>query len=96
MCSIKSKAYSKDIRWKMIHHIGVSLCVILYKTIAENLNMNPSTVCRTVRLFRKLVQLKHSRVPQKYYYKRLSARDKIVLLEAVLETPNDLRLTVRT
>ena len=47
MCSIdisKSKAYSKDIRWRrrMIHQrcdLG-----LFYKTIAENLNVDPSTV----------------------------------------------------
>ena len=52
MCSIeksKSKAYSKDIRWRMIHQrcdLGLS-----YKTIAENFNVNPSTVFKTVGLF---------------------------------------------
>ena len=44
-----SKAYSKDIQWRMIHQrcsLGIT-----YAQIATNLNIDPSTVCRTVQLF---------------------------------------------
>ncbi len=82
----RSKAYSKDIRWRMIHQrcdLGLS-----FKTIAENLNVDPSTVCRTVRLFKETSTVENIQGYHKTTTKRLSAGDEIVLLEAVSETPS--------
>ena len=45
----RSKAYSNDITWRMVYQrCGLGLS---YKQIGEQLNVDPSTVCRTVQLF---------------------------------------------
>ena len=45
----RSKSYSADIRWRMVYQRLMS--GLTYEQIAANLNVDPSTVWRTVRKF---------------------------------------------
>ena len=45
----RSRVYSNDISWRMVYQrCGLGLS---YKQFGEQLNVDPSTVCRTVQLF---------------------------------------------
>ena len=47
--SARSKAYSSDLRWRMVYQrcvLGLS-----YTEVAQQLNVDPTTVSRTVQLF---------------------------------------------
>ena len=47
--SARSKAYSSDLRWRMVYQRY--FLELPYNQIAKNLNVDPSTVYRTVKLF---------------------------------------------
>ena len=45
----RTAAFSSDLRWRMVHQkcmLGLS-----YRVVGQNLNVDPSTVYRTVKLF---------------------------------------------
>ena len=82
----RSKAYSKDIRWRMIHQrcsLGLT-----YAQIATNLNVDPSTVCRTVQLFEQTGTVESIQGYHEKTTKRLSSTDELVLMEAIVRQPS--------
>ena len=65
--SDRSKTYSSSLRWRMVHQryiLGLS-----YNQTAKNLNVDPSTVYRTVKLFHETgtVCMHYSRIPCKHH-----------------------------
>ena len=44
-------AYSDDLRWRMVYQYEA--LNLTCDTVAANLNVDPSTVCRTLQLFRR-------------------------------------------
>ena len=61
--SARSKAYSSDLRWHMVYQqcvLGLS-----YTEVAERLNVDATTVSRTVQLFEEMgtVRSIHAAIP---------------------------------
>lgn len=84
--SSRSKAYSSDIRWRMIHQR--CLLGLTYSEIARNLNVDQSTVCRTVQLFEQTGTVESIQGYHEKTNKRLSRTDELVLMEAVVKQPS--------
>jgi len=66
----RTAAYSSDIRWRIVHQV-----VGLKKTcrdVATNLNVDPSTVQRTVRLFMQARDVEKRCFPQDFGNARLT------------------------
>ena len=49
----RTKAYAADLRWRMVYQARVQEKT--YREIAANLNVDQSTVCRTVALMKLVV-----------------------------------------
>ena len=84
--SSRSKAYSSDIRWRMVHQrcsLGLT-----YTQIATNLNVDPSTVCRTVQLFEQTGTVESIQGYHEKTTKKLSSTDELVLMEAIVKQPS--------
>ena len=82
----RSKAYFCDLRWRMVYQrFSLSLT---YAEIGTNLNVDPSTVCRTVQLFEQTGTVEDIQGYHENTTKRLSTRDELVLVEAVLINPS--------
>lgn len=81
----RSKAYSSDIRWRMVHQ----RCVqgLPYSKIALNLNVDPSTVQRTVKLFEETTTVCSIQGYCETTEKVLTIHDKFAILEAIVENP---------
>ena len=80
-----SKAYSPDLRWRMVYQ----RCVLglPYRQIASNLNVHVSTVQRTVKLYQETgtvlsIQGYHSTTT-----KKLSLQDQCLIIEAPCDNP---------
>lgn len=83
--SSRTKAYSSDLRWRMVHQrcfLGLS-----YREIAENLNVDHSTVCRTVKLFEETGSVDSIQGFHESTNKKLDVHDEMVILETVLDYP---------
>ena len=81
-----SKAYSSDLRWRMVYQR--SLLGLSYNQIARNLNVDPSTVHRTVKLFDETgtvcsIQGFHVNIT-----KKLSIHGELAIIEMVLDDPS--------
>ena len=59
-----------------------------YRKIAENLNVDYSTVCRTVKLFEDTGSMNSIQGFHEITSKKLDSHDKMVILEAVLDCPS--------
>ena len=84
--SSRSKAYSKDIRWRMIYQkcsLGLT-----YAQIATNMNVDPSTVCRTVQLLEQTGTVESIHGYHEKTTKRLTSTDELVLMEAIVNQPS--------
>ena len=88
MCALQSshlRAYSNDLRWRMVHQRSV--LGLTYCQVANNLNVDPSTVQCTVQLFEETgitysIQCYHHNTT-----KKLSADEEVAIIEAVVESP---------
>ena len=88
MCALHSshlRAYSNDLRWRMVHQRSV--LGLTYCQVANNLNIDPSTVQRTVQLFEETgttysIQCYHHNTT-----KKLNADEEVAIIEAVVENP---------
>ena len=81
----RTKAYSTDMRWRMIYQnkfIGRN-----YRQIAECLNVDASTVCRTVHLFDETGSVAKRDYPENQGTKKLTDIDKLIILEMMIENP---------
>ncbi len=83
--SSRSKAYSSDLRWRMVYQrtlLGQS-----YSQIASNLNVDPSTVFRTVKLFEETGTVCSIQGFHENTTKKLNAHEELTVIEAVVDNP---------
>ena len=59
----------------------------LHREIAANLNVDHSTVCRTVALFDETGNVSPKEYPSNFGTARLTEIDKLIILELVIEKP---------
>ena len=84
--SARSKAYSSDLRWRMVYQrcvLGLS-----YTEVAQQLNVDPTTVSRTVQLFEETGTVCSIQGYHENTWKKLSTVDEFAIMEAVLENPS--------
>ena len=83
--SSRSLAYSSDMRWRMVYQrcqMGLS-----YPEMGKRLNVDPSTVQRTVQLFEETGEVLSIQGHHDKTTKKLSTHEELVIIEAVLENP---------
>ncbi len=82
----RTKAYSCDMRWRMVYQ----RCIqgLPYASIASNLNVYPSTVQRTVKLFEETGTVYSIQGYHEASGKVLTIYDELAILEAVIDNPS--------
>lgn len=82
--SNRTSAYSEDIRWRVIYQY-----YFLQGNIALNLNIDKSTVYRTIALFDKTGCVKKAEYPkgQNHHLQKLTEIDQFLIMEVVLNQP---------
>ena len=78
-----TKVYSNDLHCRMVHHR--CLHGLSYKDIAERLSVDPSTVCRSVKLFEETGTVCSIQGYHENTTKKLNAQDEIYIIEALLD-----------
>lgn len=83
----RTKAYSEDLRWRMIYQYYA-----LQKTsqqIAESLNVDKSTVSRTIKLFTETGAVSKRRYPDSHSasHRKLTDVDKLLIIDIALSKP---------
>lgn len=81
----RTKAYSEDIRWRMVYQ--VKFLGKAYSEIASNLNVDASTVCRIVSLFDTTGDVCPKQYPPNTGTVKLTDIDKFLILELVVDKP---------
>lgn len=81
----RTKAYSSDLRWRMVWQARV--LQKSYKEIADNLNVDKSTVSRTVALFDATGNIACKKYPPNPSTATLTDIDKLIILELVIDQP---------
>ena len=81
----RKKAYSKDLRWRMVWQREV--LGFKYHQIASNLNVHPSTVCRVAKLFDRSGSVDHKPYLRDKQFQSLTPVVELVLLHIVLQKP---------
>ena len=72
-------------RWRMVYqHAALGLT---YTTVASNLNVDTSTVCRTLQLFRRTGQVTKKQYDGTNLIYKLTDEVQLILLEVVLAQP---------
>ena len=82
----RTKAYSSDLQWRMVYQRCIQ--ELPYATIASNLNVHPSTVYRTVKLFEETGTVCSIQGYHETTCKKLTINDEFAILEAVLDNPS--------
>ena len=83
--SRRTQAYSPDLRWRMIYQ-----SLMLNKSsreIAQNLNVDQSTVSRTVKLFNEEGHVNKKSYPGNKGTRKLTQIDQLIILELVIDRP---------
>lgn len=83
----RTSAYSEDLRWRVVYQrYGLERS---YREIASNLNIDVSTVSRTIELFSSTGNVQKAQHPkgQHHPFQKLTDIDGLVIIEAVLERP---------
>ena len=87
----RTVAYGDDLRWRIIYQwYGLQLS---RQTIAMNLNMDQSTVHRTIALFDATGDVKkaeYSRKGQDHHLQKLTDIDHHLIMEAVIDRPGNI------
>ena len=78
----RCNAYQEDLRWTMVYQYEMLNLPIV--EVAMNLNVDPSTVWRTVQLFRKQGTVKPTKNCGQH---KLSDADKFCIMELLIERP---------
>ena len=75
--SSRSKAYSADLRWRMVYQ----RCILYlpYAEVARNLNVHPYTVCRTLKLFEETGTVCSIQGYRESPFKKLIAHDELAI-----------------
>ena len=81
----RSSAYSEDLRWKMVWQ-RESL-ELAYSKIASNLNVDESTVIKTLKLFQTTGQVSKRTYPTHRAYRELIAPAQLLIMNLVIERP---------
>ena len=84
--SARSKAYSSDLRWRMVYQrcvLGLS-----YAKVAQQLNVDPTTVSRTVQLFEETGTVCSIQGYHENTCKKLSTVDEFTIMEAIVDNPS--------
>ena len=81
----RCSAYSEDLRWRMVYqHAALGLT---YTTVASNLNVDTSTVCRTLQLFRRTGQVTKKQYDGTNLIHKFTDEVQLILLQVVLAHP---------
>lgn len=75
-------AYSTDLRWRMVWQREV-----LSEVVAANLNVDKSTVWRTVELFKETGQVDKKVYPKEQCFRKLTQPLELIILHVVLSCP---------
>ena len=81
----RTSAYSEDLRWRMVWQkevLGLS-----YKEIGNHLNVDPSTVCRTVHIFHQTGGVSKRKYPRERACRKLTKSLELYILHLVLNRP---------
>ena len=81
----RSSAYSEDLRWTMVWQSEALGCS--YSTITQNLNVDKSTVCRTLQLFYSTGTVSKHDYPKKSAARKLSYPVQLFILHLVIKRP---------
>jgi len=83
--SSRSKAYSSDLRWRMVYQ----RCILELPCteVARNLNVDPSTVYRTVQLFEETGTVCSIQGYHESPFKKLTPHDEFAILDVILDQP---------
>ena len=81
-------AYSDDLRWRMVYQYEA--LNLTYDTIAANLNIDSSTVSRTVLLFRRTGHMTKKSYDASNLPRELTNTVQLIILQTVLERPGIL------
>ena len=83
----RSKAYSSDLRWRMIYQVEV--LGMSYRKVAASLLVDPSTVHRTVGpgVFKATGDVQPKAYPPNGGTAKLTVIDKMMILELVIQKP---------
>ena len=81
----RTKGYSADMRWRMVYQAKV--LEKTYREIAESLNVDKSTVSRTVALFDSTGDVARKDHPPNLGTRVLTNIDKLFILELVIDRP---------
>ena len=83
--SHRISAYSCDIRWRMVYqHLGT--IGLSCRAVANNLNVDPSTVSRIARRFEATGDVEPT--PKKGVRTKLCKYDEFVIVDSLLERPS--------
>ena len=83
--SQRTRAYADDLRWRMVYQaeaLGKN-----NKDIASSLNVDASTVCRTLATFNSTGDVKPKAYPPNIGTAKLREIDKLIILELAIEKP---------
>ena len=80
----RSRSYGADIRWRMVYQRLMG--GLTYERIAANLNVDPSTVWRTIRRFEEEGTVKAKK--HEGADSTLTVYDELLIIQSVLETPS--------
>ena len=81
----RCSAYSEDLRWRMVWQREV--LDLKYEEIAKNLNVDASTVCRTVQLFHETGFVTKREYPKECLPRKLTEPVQLYILHLVLSKP---------
>ena len=81
----RSSAYSEDLCWRMVWQSEALGCS--YGTIAKNLNVDKSTVCRTIQLFYSTGTVTKRAYPKDCAARKLSNPAQLFILHLVIKQP---------
>ena len=82
----RSKAYSSDLKWRVVYQkcsLGLS-----NTEVAKRLNIDPSTVSRTIQLFEETGTVCSIQGYHENTCKKLSIYDELIIIEAVVNQPS--------
>ena len=82
----RASAYSQDLRWRMVYQVEMQRKSC--REVGENLNVNASTVCRTVALFNDTGTVDKRKHPPNSGTAVLTDIDKLIIIETISERPD--------
>ena len=86
--SARSKAYSSDLRWRMVYMYQRCVLGLSYAKVAQQLNVDPTTVSRTVQLFEETGTVCSIQGYHENTCKKLSTVDEFTIMEAIVDNPS--------